>query len=239
MPPSYFDKAGQGNIRPFLDHYLKHLEPTQSAGYISLPTGNHDIMRLAHGRSIDELKVALTFLFTLPGVPYIYAGDEIGLDYTAGLVTKEGGYARTGSRTPMQWEAGARNLGFSTAPAEQLYLPVNTDSGAPTVAEQETQSDSILAHVKHLLALRKDHSALGNDAAFRPLHAEPNSYPFVYERKDATGTCIIAVNPSGQPQSVTLPELKNAELLSGAGVSLTGESLAMEGVSYAIYALAG
>lgn len=59
----------------------------------------------------------------LPGAPFIYYGDELGMRYRP-LPSKEGGYTRTGSRTPMQWDDGA-NLGFSQAAAEALYLPVD------------------------------------------------------------------------------------------------------------------
>ena len=72
---------------------------------------------------MDELKIAYAMFLTLPGVPFIYYGDEIGMRYFE-LPTKEGGYTRTGTRTPMQWSEG-NNKGFSTAPADKLYLPVD------------------------------------------------------------------------------------------------------------------
>ena len=58
----------------------------------------------------------------MPGVPFIYYGDEIGMRYLD-VPTHEGGYHRTGSRTPMQWDAAQPNFGFSTADPESLYLP--------------------------------------------------------------------------------------------------------------------
>ena len=48
---SYFDKSGRGNIRQFLDIYLEHYEATRELGYISIPTGNHDISRISLGRT--------------------------------------------------------------------------------------------------------------------------------------------------------------------------------------------
>ena len=59
--------------------------------------------RLARTMHGDELKVAFAFLLTMPGAPFIYYGDEIGLRYVENLVSVEGGYNRTGSRSPMQW----------------------------------------------------------------------------------------------------------------------------------------
>ena len=67
-----------------------------------------------------ELKLAYSFLFTMPGNPFLYYGDEIGMRYQ-NLPTKEGGYTRTYSRTPMQWD-NTENCGFSTAVAKDLYL---------------------------------------------------------------------------------------------------------------------
>jgi maltose alpha-D-glucosyltransferase/alpha-amylase len=72
-------------------------------GFISLPSSNHDFVRPRH-RDDDDLKVLYTFLLTWPQLPFIYYGDEIGMRYVAGLTSKEGGFERTGSRTPMQWD---------------------------------------------------------------------------------------------------------------------------------------
>ena len=62
----------------------------------------------------------------MPGAPFIYYGDEIGMRYVEGLTSVEGGYGRTGSRSPMQWNA-TKNAGFSTAESENLYIPIDTD----------------------------------------------------------------------------------------------------------------
>ena len=99
-------------------------------------TCNHDTPRVCPDLTPEEAKLAYAFLLTLPGVPFIYYGDEIGMRYQAGMPTKEGGYTRTGTRTPMQWAAG-KNLGFSGADASLLYLPVDASPDAPTVAAQE------------------------------------------------------------------------------------------------------
>ena len=60
---------------------------------------------------LSSTKLAYAFIFTLPGVPFLYYGDEIGMRYLD-VPTKEGGYFRTGSRTPMQWN-DKKNHGFS------------------------------------------------------------------------------------------------------------------------------
>lgn len=201
---SFFDPAGRGDIRVFLDHYLEQLRATEGRGYIALPTGNHDIMRLARDRSAADLRVALAFLLTMPGVPYIYAGDEIGQRYVDGLVSKEGGYNRTGSRTPMQWD-DSPGAGFSTAPPEKFYLPLDPLPDRPNVAAQERDLDSILNFVRRLLALRREIPALGNGAAFEPLYAEKGKYPFVYRRGRGAGSVIVALNPSARQERCSFP----------------------------------
>lgn len=200
MPPSYFDSAGRGNIRVFLDYYTEQLAATQGKGFISLPTGNHDIMRLARGRTEADLRVALTFLLTMPGVPYIYAGDEIGQHYVDGLSSKEGGYNRTGSRTPMAWDTSP-GAGFSSATETAFYLPLDSDAKRPCVEEQEAREGSLLHLVRKLLQLRQEVPALGNAATFHPLFAEAGEYPFVYLRgggKNEISGVIVAVNPANR-----------------------------------------
>ncbi|MCC5849182.1 MAG: glycosylase [Verrucomicrobia bacterium] len=240
---SFFDAAGQGNIRVFLDEYLHHLKLTEGQGFISLPTGNHDIMRLAHGRSPEELRVALAFLFTMPGVPYIYAGDEIGQRYVEGLVSKEGGYNRTGARCPMAWD-DTPNAGFSTADPAMLYLPMDPRSDRPTVAEQENDPESPLNLVRRLLALRRENAALGNDAPFQPLYAEANRYPFVYLRGNPDDGVLIAVNPAARTETCTFslershslrPLLSSPATIEADETHLT---LTLPPVSFGIWGLA-
>ena len=197
---SFFDHSGRGDIRVFLDHYVAQIEATEGHGYISLPTGNHDIMRLARDRSEDELRVALTFLLTMPGVPYIYAGDEIGQRYVDRLASKEGGYNRTGARTPMQWDRST-GAGFSTASPSSFYLPLDPSTDSPCVEHAENDPDSLLNLVRRLLAMRREIPALGNDGHFRPLFAESGRYPFVYQRTAGKQRVIVAVNPSDCEQS--------------------------------------
>jgi maltose alpha-D-glucosyltransferase/alpha-amylase len=241
MPPSFFDQQGKGDIRVFLDYYMKHYRKTRGAGHISIPSGNHDIMRLAEGRTMDELKVAFTFLMTMPGVPYLYSGDEIGMRYVRGLVSKEGGYNRTGSRTPMQWTSG-KNVGFSSAEAKDLYLPIDPAKDRPTVESQRHEADSLLNHIRHLAILRREHPALGGDGDFEPLYAEKNKYPFIYRRKLGAETIVVALNPSAKPVSAEIRPGKVGPCsitLEAHGAALlkskTGWKVTMQGISSGIF----
>jgi maltose alpha-D-glucosyltransferase/alpha-amylase len=217
---SFFDPSGKGDIAIFLKHYLAAYEKTRQQGYISLPTGNHDITRLSIERSVADQKVALAFLLTMPGLPTIYYGDEIGMRYLRGLVSKEGGFGRTGSRTPMQWNGG-KNAGFSKAPAKDLYLPVDSAADRPTVAAQDTDPDSLLNHVRALLALRKASPALGNPAAFELLHGRTGSSALVYLRRSGTQTLLVAINPAAKAAKARF----RSNRVKGAGATLFGKPL--------------
>jgi maltose alpha-D-glucosyltransferase/alpha-amylase len=132
----------------------------------------------------------------MPGVPFLYYGDEIGMRYRT-LTSKEGGYQRTGSRTPMQWNAGT-NLGFSTADAADLYLPV--DATYPINVEGELlKEDSLINVTKRVIKLRHEEKSLHADGDFEILLAEPEK-PFVFKR----GDLILIANPS--EDSFTLPK---------------------------------
>jgi glycosidase len=203
---SFFDRSGHGNIREFLDNYLQHYLPTRGKGLIAFPTGNHDVApRLGDGRGSEDLKLVFLMLLTWPGVPFIYYGDEIGMRTVKGLASKEGGYDRTGVRTPMQWDPSV-NAGFSTAAAENLYLPVDPDPQRPDVASQESRPDSLLSHVRQVIALRKNHPALEASAGFEPVYAERGRCPFVYLREGGQERLLMAINPSDNDVEIELPQ---------------------------------
>jgi maltose alpha-D-glucosyltransferase/alpha-amylase len=125
-------------------------------------------------------------------VPFLYYGDEIGMRYL-NLPTKEGGYFRTGSRTPMQWDGGT-NRGFSDAAAQKLYLPVDPSPDAPTVEQAEKDPASLLRTVRALLRLRGENPDLQAKANLAIIHGENGKLPFVYKR----GAFVLAVNPGGE-----------------------------------------
>ena len=183
----------------FVKDYLARYESSKDDGYISFITGNHDTPRISWYLTEDQLKVGYALLFTLPGVPFLYYGDEIGMRYLDYLPTKEGGYTRTGSRTPMQWTQG-RNLGFSDGKPDSLYLPVDPSADAPTVTVQAADPDSLLNTVKAVLALRHAAADLGADNNLKVLHAQKGDPLFVYRR----GKYTLAVNPSDKPVKTDL-----------------------------------
>jgi maltose alpha-D-glucosyltransferase/alpha-amylase len=111
---------------------------------------------LENDRRCIELMNAL--LFSLPGTPVIYYGDEIGMGDNFYLGD------RNGVRTPMQW-SGDRNAGFSRANPQRLYLPAIIDPEyhyeALNVETQQNNPHSLLWWMKRVLAQRKQLRALG------------------------------------------------------------------------------
>ena len=221
---SYFHKDGKGNIREYLDRYLYDLGEIGERGAVGMITGNHDIPRLAYRRTPEELKAAMVFLFTMKGVPFVYYGDEIGMDYLEGLPSKEGGYIRTGSRTPMQWDT-SKNAGFSDS--DIPYLPVDSRPGAPTVADQERDPDSLLHFVRKLTQLHKEHPALWAEGTLEILEA---GYPLVYTRSAGEERLLIAINPSAQPVPCSLP--RYSEVLLSRNVTQNEGETVMGPVSW-------
>ena len=208
----FFDPEQPGGIQPFLDDYLPLYKATCGHGFLVLPSGNHDTTpRLGNGRTSYSLELAFLFLLTLPGVPFIYYGDEIGLRSPEGIRSKEGGFGRTGARTPMQWDA-TLNAGFSTAAFEQFYLPVEISSERPNVAMQRKENDSLLNQVRRLIALRHAHPALCASGSFEPVYAKTGEIPFVFMRQAGGEKLLVALNPGNPPRDLTLEAGLSAQM---------------------------
>lgn len=244
---SYFDAEGKGNITDFLASYMDQYEQTKGKGYISLPLGNHDNARLGNRRTDKELEIIYAFGFTMPGVSFLYYGNEIGMkQLPCDWPQVEGAYQpRNGARTPMQWNSGT-NLGFSTADPSKLYLPVDPADDAPNVADQENDPNSLLNRTRQLIALRHSEPALANYAEFVPLYAEKDTYPFVYARAAGEEVVLVLLNPRADASeavfNVNVP-FRKTRLLMGDEIELdhdrkTGNvSVKMPGQSYSIIKL--
>jgi maltose alpha-D-glucosyltransferase/alpha-amylase len=242
---AYFNKTGQGNITAFLKVYMEHLKGTQGRGYVCVPIGNHDLSRIrSHGRNQQDLEVIFAFLLTMPGVPFIYYGDEIGMRQLTGIRTIEGAYGgRAGNRTPMQWSS-AKNAGFSTAEPEKLYFPVDPNADSPNVAAQENDPNSLLNRVRKLIQLRKQQKALISYAEFVPVYAKENEYPFIYARAYEDEMILVILNPAGrtaQAHFILKPVITRCELLAGTPAKIQMREgdfqVSSEGQSYSVYKL--
>ena len=196
----FFSAKGAGDASAFVAKYRSNYEAAGRKGLICIPSGNHDMDRLARSLHGDCLKVAFAFLLSMPGAPFIYYGDEIGMRYIEDHLSVEGGYNRTGSRSPMQWDHSA-NAGFSAAPEEKLYIRMDDSADRPTVAAQMADRDSLYHVVKQLIAIRQAHKALQNTGEIDFIYAEKNAYPLAYLRTYDDEQILIVLNPSDREVS--------------------------------------
>lgn len=235
----YFAKEGKGDISQFVDYYKKCYEHTEGKGLICIPTGNHDMYRMARTLSQEEMKLAFAFLLSMPGVPFIYYGDEIGMRYVENLTSIEGGYSRTGSRSPMQWDDREVNAGFSEAPEESLYIRLDQDVKRPTMYQQMMQENSLWKEVNKLLTIRSQEKSLQAYGSLEFVYAEPNSYPFVYKRCISDSSILVAINPSEQNSECRIDDAEAESILYNYGepASLNQETITVPPCSVTYFKL--
>jgi maltose alpha-D-glucosyltransferase/alpha-amylase len=235
--PCYFAPEGEGSMREFLDAWFAADTAIDGRGHVALPTANHDFSRLTCGtRTRAMVAPAFAFLLTWPSLPVIYYGDEIGMRFIPDLPGVEGSQLgseqRQGSRTPMQWDDGP-NAGFSTAPASQLYLPIDSAPDRPSVAAQRSTEDSLLNQVRTLIRLRREHPELGSGGTVEVLG---DGYSFVYLRG---GKYLVIVNPAERAAEfpLGLGSAVGAALVD-CGVDSVDGVLRARAFSYAVFLLA-
>lgn len=196
----YFSRRGKGSAEAFVEKYKENYGKTNGRGLICIPSGNHDMERMRKYLDPEEMKLAFAFLLSMPGAPFIYYGDEIGMRYIEGLTSKEGGYNRTGSRTPMQWDSSA-NAGFSDGPAEKLYLPVDGSADRPEAARELADDDSLVNEIKRLIELRQAHSALMSEGR---IEFVSSGYPLMYRRFSDDEEILVIINPAEENRTVDI-----------------------------------
>jgi maltose alpha-D-glucosyltransferase/alpha-amylase len=130
-------------------------------------------------------------LFSFPGTPIVYYGDEIGMGDNIYLGD------RNGVRTPMQWSPD-RNAGFSRANPQQLFFPVIIDPEyhyeQVNVEAQQSNQYSLLWWMKRLIAMRKRYKALGR-GSMEFLHSE-NRKILAYVRRHEDEIILVVANLS-------------------------------------------
>jgi maltose alpha-D-glucosyltransferase/alpha-amylase len=167
--------------------------------------------RLAPMLSNDRRKIELlyTLLFSLPGTPIIYYGDEIGMGDNVYLGD------RFGVRTPMQWNMNI-NAGFSTANPQRLFLPVITDPvyryESVNVSTQDENTSSLIWWMKHVIAMRKRLNVFGRGAM--KFIESSNAKVLCFERKHDKQTIIVVANLSqfSQYTILKLTDFKDCDI---------------------------
>ncbi len=145
------------------------------------------------GNNRRKIELLNALLFSLPGTPVIYYGDEIGMGDNFYLGD------RNGVRTPMQWSAD-RNAGFSRANPQRLYLPIIVDPEhhyeAINVEAQQQNLSSPLWWMKRLIVLRKRFHAFSRGTTRVSLSRKPprfGFYPALAGRNHPHGGQLVAL----------------------------------------------
>src|SRR5207302_11307918 len=140
-----------------------------------------------------------TLLFSMPGTPILYYGDEIGMGDNIYLGD------RNGVRTPMQWSPD-RNAGFSRADPARLFAPPIQDAvygyQAINVEAQERYPFSLLNWTKRLIAARKQHRLFGRGSL--EFVASPNRKVLAFLRRYDHETILVVANLSRTVQPAEL-----------------------------------
>ncbi|MFM2043798.1 MAG: trehalose synthase [Pseudomonadota bacterium] len=175
--------------------------------------------RLAPLMDNDRRKIELlnSLLFSMPGTPVIYYGDEIGMGDNVYLGDRDG------VRTPMQWSPD-RNGGFSRADPARLYLPALQDPvygfNTVNVEAQARSSSSLLNWTRRIVAVRQGHTAFGR-GTLRFLYPG-NRKVLAYLREHGGETVLCVANLSRSAQAV---ELDLKEMRGRVPVELLGRSV--------------
>ncbi len=173
--------------------------------------------------SIDDIKALTAVLFSLPGSPVLYYGDEIGMGDNIYLGDRDG------VRTPMQW-SGDRNGGFSRADFAQLVLPPLMDpvyGFSPVNVEAQLRSpNSLLRWMQRFIALRKAHPVFGM-GTYEPLRpANHRIFAHLRRFEDEIALCVHNLAASAQPVELDLARFKGlipVEMLGGTPFPQIGD----------------
>jgi glycosidase len=190
-----FDLAGAivGGVK---DRNFNYINATQEVTLETYPKDaadaifltNHDQDRIAsiYGPNSDKLKLAASVLLTLPGTPYIYYGEEIGMPGTK---------PDENIRKPMLWSDG-EHAGFSTA--RPWNAPARVRPGV-NVQDEAGDPDSLLSHYRRLIAMRNGSVALRR-GDYQAVRLE-NKNVYAFLRRHAQQSVLVVHNFSDQPQS--------------------------------------
>jgi len=146
-----------------------------------------------------RIELMNSLLFSLPGTPVIYYGDEIGMGDNVYLGDRDG------VRTPMQWSSD-RNAGFSDANPQRLYLPVIIDPeyhhGSINVETQQNNGSSLLWWMKRIIATRRRFTAFSRGDL--EVVSSNNHRVFSFLRRHGEESILVIVNFSRHTQVVDL-----------------------------------
>jgi alpha-glucosidase len=178
--------------------------------------GGHDKKRIASKIGQAQARNLAVLLFTLRGTPFLFAGDEIGMEQVEipsdrvqdAFEKLVSGYGlnRDGERVPMRWTAG-RHGGFTTG---EPWLPMGDDVGSRNVDRMKADQQSLLWLYRRLLRLRREQRALV-EGDYVPIRSRNDI--LVYRRVHGETNLLIALNLVHEPRRLAF-EIEGDMLLS-------------------------
>ncbi|MEK7185426.1 MAG: alpha-amylase family glycosyl hydrolase [Patescibacteria group bacterium] len=181
--------------KKIIDEYQSKLKPSHLPNFVF---GNHDVARLASRLGETKARLVAFLELTLPGMPFIYYGDEIGM--TNGSIPENAVKdvlakifpglqpGRDMERTPMQWD-DSTNTGFTDG---KPWLPVAENFKKINVQNEEQEENSTLSLYKNLIRIRKSSEAL-HLGEYTPCHSNSPSV-FSFERHFGNERLLVLVN---------------------------------------------
>jgi maltose alpha-D-glucosyltransferase/alpha-amylase len=164
-----------------------------------------------------RIELMTSLLMTLPGSPFVYYGDEIGMGDNIYLGD------RNSVRTPMQWTSGF-NAGFSTADPERLWLPIVSNSvygyQAVNVESQRRNGSSLLYWTQRLIRVRKSSRAFGRGSLRVLSPANHRVFAFIREIDDDVVLVVNNLASTAQCTELDLSDYQGAIPIEMFGGSL-------------------
>src|SRR5436190_4036769 len=165
---------------------------------------------------MDKIKLMNSLLLSMPGSPFIYYGDEIGMGDNVYLGDRDG------VRTPMQWRP-ERNAGFSNADPQRLYLQPIMDPiygyQAVNVEAQQREPSSLLNWMRRMLTVRKGIKAFGRGTLTFLHPGNRKVLAYLREYGDERILCVANLARTAQPVELDLAGSKGR-----VPVELTGRT---------------
>jgi alpha-glucosidase len=238
----YYDRVTSHNVIPFNFELLSlpwdakeyesfitaYLEAIGKDHMSCFVLGNHDKTRVTSRLGREQAKAAAVLLLTLPGMPVIYYGEELGMedvrDIPESMITdtkgiRSPGFGRDPVRTPMQWD-DSNYAGFSTV---QPWLPLEKEYQTRNVASQSKDPHSFYILYRQLLSLRAKEQDTFADGLFQVFQTN-SKHIFAYTRTNEKTSYLILINFSAEQVEVSTKEFANFVLSSKERDSDTSNS---------------
>ena len=215
--------------RQFLDRFHSTLHKFNPLSVPSYAFGNHDRPRLVSRLGEPAARSAAVMLLTLPGMAYIYNGDEIGMangEIAPEFVQDPGAAGRNGrdpERTPLQWSA-AKNAGFSTA--ETTWLPIAAGYETCNVETQSQDDSSFLSLYRQLGALRNTNATIRYGTIDSIDTGDPDVLGYI--RGGGEESILVLINFADDSRAIDLAKLGAQIILSSDGQLEPGQDLPAE-----------